>query len=164
MSDSELRRVAELGGFFAAHGVWSVSNGPALVPFCAVESRDGKRSLTRFAAKQMEDGVAQARELFSQSPPGAMRAALVYDAYVTFDWGKTDTLIIEARSYVADAAFTMLVPYRNAKAGFAVFRPKLRAISPSGVAPGDVVEPFFAGVDAHTEAAAVWNAHMDQSR
>ncbi len=161
---TELRRVAELAGFVAAHGVWSVSSGAPLVPFCALESAASGRTLTRFAAEQLEIGVARARELFAQSAGSAERAVVVYDAYVTLDWGKTDALIVEARSNTALASFTMIVPYRNAAQGFAVYRPKLSALAPEGTPGANVVDPFFAGVDAHTEAAAVWNAHLDQSR
>ena len=162
---SEMARLASLGGFFAAHGVWCVSEGEPLVPFCAVESADGSRALTRFAAERLEAGVAQAQGFFAgQHAAGAARAALVYDAYVTLDWGKTDALIIDARSLSSDFSFTMIVPYRNARAGFAVYRPKLRAIAPRDTPGAEVVEPFFAGVDSHAEAAAVWNAHIDQNR
>ena len=161
---NELRRVAELGGFFAAHGIWSVSDGEALVPFCAVESHDGARALTRFAADRLEVGVEQARAFFAQPPGHCARAVLVYDGYVTLEWGKTDALIVEARSLGTDASFTMLVPYRSGASGFAVFRPKLVALSPSGTPEIDVAHEFFAGVESHASAAAVWNAHLDQSK
>jgi hypothetical protein len=89
---------------------------------------------------------------------------MVHDGYVTLEWGKTDALIVSARSYESTVSFTMVVPYREASAGFAVFRPKLIALSPSGTKSDAVVERFFSGVDAHKEAAAVWNAHIDQSK
>jgi hypothetical protein len=60
----------------------------------------------------------------------------------------------------------MAVPYRpeSAPEGFAVYRPKF--IEVIGVDKPDYAalgEAFFAGVDSHEPAAAVWNAHLDQT-
>ncbi|GAA4630411.1 hypothetical protein GCM10023196_055670 [Actinoallomurus vinaceus] len=59
----------------------------------------------------------------------------------------------------------MAIPYRPQPQGFAVYRPKFLEVpgryesDQSGLA-----ESFFAGVDSHEQAAAVWDAHLiDQS-
>jgi hypothetical protein len=58
------------------------------------------------------------------------------------------------------------VPYRprSAPQGFAVYRPKF--INVAGADELDyaaLAAAFFAGVDSHEQAAAVWNAHLDQT-
>ena len=46
-----------------------------------------------------------------------------------------------------------------------MYRPKF--IEVTGVDEPDygaLADAFFAGVDSHEQAAAVWNAHLDQTR
>jgi hypothetical protein len=81
--------------------------------------------------------------------------------------GKTDALLIEARRYEPGVwGLMMAVPYRNAAdpAGFAVYRPKFPEVV--GPAPDYslLAEAFFRSIDRHERGAAVWNAHIDQSR
>ncbi|MCP9969071.1 hypothetical protein [Actinomadura madurae] len=57
----------------------------------------------------------------------------------------------------------MAVPYRpqTSPQGFAVYRPKF--IDVTGVEEPDyaaLADAFFAGVDSHERAAAVWNEHL----
>jgi hypothetical protein len=151
--------LARLAGFFAAHGIWSVSTGETLIPLVGLEKSDGTRELVRFAS---EDGVAQGKRLVAELREG--RAAAVYDARITLPTGKTDALLVEARDGASGAAFLMAVPYRHASdaRGFAVHRPKFLEI-PAGTSAASIGEAFFAGVDAHTKAAECWNAHIDES-
>ncbi|MDZ7864383.1 hypothetical protein [Acidovorax sp.] len=70
-----MERAIELAGFFAAHGIWCVAEGEPLTPMLAQESAAYGRNMLRFAADQLEDGVAQAQEYLDQNPGQAERAA-----------------------------------------------------------------------------------------
>ncbi|MBT8769165.1 hypothetical protein [Metapseudomonas boanensis] len=162
-----MERAIELAGFFAAHGIWCVSDGETLIPMLAQESAANGRSMLRFEAEQLEDGVAQAQAHFESNPDGADRATLVYDGYITLPTGRTDALCVVIRSYASPVAtLTMAVPYRHAESpdGFAVHRPKFvewqGGSNPDYQAFG---EAFFRGVDSHREASAVWTEHNDDS-
>jgi len=158
---------AKLAGFFAAHGIWCVSEGGPLVPMLAFERPDGERKMIRLVADQLEVGVERGRQWLAENPEGATRAVLVIDAYVNLPSGKTDALLIEAVRFTPDhCSFTMAVPYRNCEnpAGFAVYRPKFVDASGFELDASQLAQAFFLGVDAHEKGAEVWNSHIDESQ
>ncbi len=165
--DTPMEAVAEQAGFFAAHGIWCITGGEPLIPMLAFERPGGKREMMRLVSDQLEVGVEQGRQWLADNPEGATHAVLVFDAFITLEGGKTDALVIEARQYQPQrAGFTMAVPYRNPDSpqGFAVFRPKFVGFEGPEPAFKELGEAFFRGVDTHEKGAAVWNAHLDQSR
>lgn len=82
-----------LASFALAHAVHSiVPEGGPLVPFCLVETADG-RSLVRFVG-DLEEGVAMAREHVRTS--GALRAAVAWDGYLRTGTSREDALFVEA--------------------------------------------------------------------
>lgn len=155
---------ARLAGFFAAHGMWSVSDGGQLIPMLGCEQADGERSMARFVGLE---GPQTGLQALQRNEQGAVRAVLVVDGYVHLDSGKTDALIVEAVDYSAgEASIKVAIPYRPQASphGFAVHRPKFLELN--GVEAGDydaLGEAFFQGVDAHEQAAAIWNASYDPS-
>jgi hypothetical protein len=154
---------ARLAGFFAAHGIWSVSDGGPLTPMLGFEKPDGDRGMTRFAAPDLSDGVRAGQEALATNEDGAARAVLVYDAYVHLPSGRVDALVIEAVEYGPEPrTLRMGIPYRPEP--FAVHRPKFFEVT--GVDQPDwpvLAEAFYTGVDSHEEAAKVWNASLDDS-
>ena len=91
----------------------------------------------------------------------------MYDGFVTLPSGKTDALIIESINFgVERTGFTMAVPYRHANSpeGFAAYRPKFLGFVGPEPSFDELGEAFFRGVDEHERGAAVWNAHLDQSK
>ena len=162
-----MERAVELAGFFAAHGIWCVSDGEPLTPMLAQESAANGRNMLRFASEQLEDGVAQARAHLDSNPDHSDHAALVYDGYITLSTGRTDALFVVIRSYATPAAtLPLAVRYRNAESsdGFAVHRPKF--LDWQGKSDPDyqaLGAAFFRGVDAHDEASVVWAEHSDDS-
>jgi hypothetical protein len=157
---------ARLAGFFAAHGVWCVSDSGPLIPMLAYEGPDGSRRMVRFAAEALETGVDQGRKWLAENPDGAIRAVLVYDGYVTLPSGKTDALLIEVRSYQdPEVSYTMAVPYRNAEhpSGFAVYKPKFVSFNGGEPKYDELAGAFFQRVDQHEKGSAVWNRYIDQS-
>ncbi|TDC49951.1 hypothetical protein E1281_22640 [Actinomadura sp. KC345] len=153
--------IARMAGFYAAHGVWSVSDGEALIPFLGHVQADGKQSMERLVG---DDAVAIGQESFRAGRDGWVRAVLVVDAYLHLDTGRIDALIVDAADYGPEQrSVKMAVPYRpgTTSQGFGVYRPKF--VEVAGVDEPDyaaLADAFFAGVDSHERAAAVWNAHL----
>lgn len=161
-----LRRMydfARLAGFFAAHGVWSVSDGGPLTPLLGYDEVNGQRGMTRFVAEDIAEGARKGREELETNPAGRLRAVLVLDAYIHLESGKVDALIAEAVEYgPAPKKLVIAVPYRPEP--FAVHRPKFLEIEGFPDAEtGNLADAFFAGVDAHEQGNAVWSAHLDES-
>jgi hypothetical protein len=160
-------KTAELAGFFAAHAVWSVSEGETLTPILAFETADGERRLQRLVTDELQEAVEEGQRWLAENPPSASRAVLVFDAFVTLEDGRSDALVVEAHDYGRrKASFTVALPYRPAhrSEGFAVHRPKFLEIEGPEQDIEKLVEAFFRGVDQHQKGAAVWNSHLDESR
>ncbi|WP_146095793.1 hypothetical protein [Xanthomonas arboricola] len=162
-----MERATELAGFLIAHGIWCVSDGGPLIPMLGQESPAGERKMQRFAAEQLEDGVAHGRRLLESNPERSDRAALVYDGYITLPTGRTDSLFVIIRYYAqAAATLTMAIPYQNAESagGFAVHRPKFLEWQGQGSPDYQALtQAFFRGVDSHSEGARVWMEHSNDS-
>jgi hypothetical protein len=159
---------AKLAGFCAAHGIWSVSDGETLIPLVGYEEANGERGIVRYARDDVGDGARAAQDALEYNEEGWARAVLVADAYLHTDDGRRDAVIVEAVRYgLTPWSMKVAVPYvpRTARSDFAVFRPKF--IEVAGFDDDSDHEPlanaFFAGVDAHPEGAAVWNAHLHPS-
>jgi hypothetical protein len=157
---------AELAGFFAAHAVWSVSDGAALIPMLAYTTGDGKRNMERLVG-EMKAMVELGRKKLDDNPMDANDAVLLYDGYLTLDGKKIDTIFVEARAYFMPGARMMLgIPYTPPASGkFRVYKPKLLEWQDcDDIDQQAALKVFFDGVDAHEQGAAVWNAALDQSK
>lgn len=158
---------AALAGFFAAHGIWSVSDGATLIPLLGYEHADGRRGMDRFVLDDLAAGARAGQEALRGNPYHAVRAALVVDAYVHLETGRTDALIVDAVEYGrTPRSLRVAVPYRPklSPQGFAVHRPAfIEIVGVDRQEHRAVVDAFFGGVDAHEPAAAVWRAHLDES-
>ncbi|WP_158843430.1 hypothetical protein [Saccharothrix deserti] len=158
---------AALAGFYAAHGIWSVSEGETLIPILGYEQPDGGRGLDRFMLDNVGDSVRAAQEALEVNEHGAARAALIADAYIHLDTGRTDALIVHAVEYgLTPGSIELAVPYRphTDSSRFTVYR--LQIMEVTGFENQDydaLAEAFFNGVDSHEQAAAVWNAHLDHT-
>lgn len=161
-------QAAKLGGFFAAHAVWSVSDGEMLIPMLAYQSGDEDRQMIRLAGEDAAQSVEIGRAKLEQNDSDADDAALFYDGFITIDSEKLDAIIIEMRAYFAPDARAMLaVPYTPPRDGseFRVHRPKLVVWENCGDFDIDAaLEAFFEGVDAHEQGAAVWASALDESK
>lgn len=160
-----MQQTARLAGFFAAHGIWSVSDGATLIPMMGYEQAGGERCMVRFAAEDIAVGAQTGQEALSANRDGAARAVLVVDAYLELPAGRIDALVVEAVEYGPQPRSLKIgIPYRPqpSPGGFAVHRPKILGSLTGEEAPA-LIEAFFAGVDSHAEAAQVWNACLDES-
>ncbi|MGW4125725.1 hypothetical protein [Nocardia sp. NPDC004711] len=157
-------QIAENAGFYGAHAIWSVSDSEGLTPLLGYVDADGAEGLERFAFDDVADAVRTGGERLQAGRPGWLRAALVVDAFLHLPRGRTDALIIDVVEYVPQRrSIQIAVPYRphTTAQGFAVYRPKF--LETSGFTEPDydaLGAAFYAGVDSHEQAAAVWNAHL----
>jgi hypothetical protein len=160
-----VHETARLAGFFAAHGIWSVSEGETLVPLLGFETPGGDRGMYRFVHDDVAEGARAGQAALADNNDRAARAVLVIDAYVHLSQGRTDALIVRAVDYASGGpSFTMAVPYRPRQWGFAVRRPTLtEVVGVPESAYGDLADAFFSGVFANEAAGAVWDAHYDPS-
>jgi hypothetical protein len=157
----------ELAGFFAAHGIWCVSDGQTLIPLVAYETADGKRQMNRLVSDRIEEGVARGKEWMAKNPERASRAVLVYDGFFTLNSEKTDALIITVRNFSqVEAEVTLAVPYRPASDpnGFAVHRPKFLGFQGDQPDWQKLGEALWRGIAKHEKGAEVWNKHLDESK
>ena len=156
-----------MAGFYAAHAVWSVSDGEVLMPLYGYEKPDGQRGLDRFPG-DLQAGAASVQAALRDNPHGAVHGVAVLDAFIDLPDGRSDALIVDARGYPPEEfQLRMAIPYRplDSAGGFAVHRPKFLGVT--GAAQEQfqqVAEAFFQGVDAHEKAGPVWAAHLDESR
>lgn len=158
---------AALAGFFAAHGIWGVSEGETLIPMLGYEHADGERTMERFVVDDVADAARAAQEALEVNEHGSVRAVLVADAYLQLGDGPTDALIVDAVRYgLTPATMKLAVPYRprTTSSNFVVFRPVFLEASGFGDLDHEALaDAFFAGADSHEQAAAVWSAHLDLS-
>ncbi|HEX8864909.1 MAG TPA: hypothetical protein VF821_04575 [Lentzea sp.] len=152
---------ARLAGFFAAHGVWCVSEGETLVPLLGYQHTDGEYGMDRLMYDDYAEGARAGQDAVADGDPSWVGAVLVADGYIDLEHGKTDALLIEAVEYGPyRQSLRVAIPYRPAEHGFAVHKPKFLEwegdLTPLG-------EAFFVGATSHTEANAVWEAHLDES-
>jgi len=133
----------------------------------AYSDENGERKMDRLViADDMEKSVALGKARLESNELDATDAALIYDGRIPINDQKFDAIIIEVRAYFSLASkAVMAVPYQPSSQGkFRVFRPKF--LQWEGCEDFDinqVVNSFFAGVDAHENGAAVWNKSLDQS-
>lgn len=156
---------ATLAGYFAAHAVWSVSEGETMIPLLAFEKFNGTREMARLENPDAGEAVKAGHEWLRSNPDAALRAVLIFDGYVTRESGeRTDGLIVEARLYGSEPrSFTMTIPYRNAKheKGLLVYRPSVEQLSDVQTSVADLSRAFFRGVNQHRQAAPVWARHFN---
>jgi hypothetical protein len=162
-----MERAVELAGFFAAHGIWCVAEGETLVPILAFQRPDGAQEFRRIEAGELLDAVAQGKAWLAGNPEHVSCAVLVYDALVALPGGKTDCLMVDVHLYEpVHGTLSIALPYRHAgkPGGFVVHRPKFFSNQGEEQAVSDLGAAFFRGVAQHEKGAAVWNAHLDESR
>lgn len=161
-----MEQAIRLAGFFAAHGVWCVADGEALIPLYAFEDAQGARKMERYDADSLDHGAALARARLAGNEDEASHAVVVHDGYLSLPSGRIDALILIVRDHAADATLTLAIPYRNAAhpQGFAVHRPKF--LDWRGEDEPDYAllgEQFFAGVETHELGDRIWQARLDDS-
>lgn len=157
----------KLAGFFAAHAIWSVSDGENLIPMFVYTDEHGENKMERLiVGDDLEKSVAYGKEKLDTNDVDANDAALISDGRIPIGELKVDAIIIDIRSYFSPGSKAILaVPYNPpAAGGFRVFKPKLLQWEECDDFEVDhAVQSFFEGIDAHEHGAAVWNKSLDQS-
>ncbi len=158
---------ARLAGFFAAHAIWSVSDGGSLIPMLAYTGGESdERKMERLVAEQDVASVEMGKERLATNRMDASDAVLLYNAHIGLQEGKFDAVIVEMRAYFSpDSEAVLAIPYTRTDSGaFHVHKPKLLDWENCDDFDIDAaMEQFFAGVDEHAEGAKVWSAALDES-
>jgi hypothetical protein len=155
---------ARLAGFIAAHSVWSVSDGQALVPIVGRLSGEGKVSFTRHPAETFEAAAESAIAARSAKHDGEVASCVAIDGYTELSTGATDAVIISASDAEhPDGDLVLAIPYRPAKLGFAVHTVKVISAPESyGSEVKPTMDAFFEGVRTHAQGNSTWSAHAEE--
>ena len=151
---------AKIGGYYAAHAVWSVSDGATLIPMLAYA-----HVMARLVGDDLGTMVQIGRQRLDDNDMNADDAAFLYDGYITIGDDKLDAILIELRDYDApDARAVIAVPYSRI-GKFRVHKPKL--LEWKGCEGYDLdatLKAFFEGVDRHEQGSKIWNDALDESK
>ncbi|MGY4534564.1 hypothetical protein ACVW0Y_003705 [Pseudomonas sp. TE3786] len=165
----ESAKVMEMAGYCAAHSIWSVCDGQALIPLVGYLGTDDKCSMERLAT-----GPLQGEHRLASLHGNQLGAVLIKDGCMPLGSesasGKSACLILDVRFAAAPhCKLQYVLPYRSGlhEKGFAVHNPVL---SECQGFDGEQVEIlgqfFFRGLAAHTQGSAIWHSHyqpqMDQ--
>ncbi|EAQ78137.1 hypothetical protein [Blastopirellula marina] len=156
---------AELGGFFAAHAVWCVSDGDLLIPILAYATPDGEREMERLEHDDLEVAVKAGVERLEANEMEADDGVFVFDGRVTINEVTHDAIILEHRAYLwPESKLIVAVPYVPVESGaFKVHRPMLLAWEKcDDCDPDTAMKSFFHGVAEHEKGAEVWKTCFEE--
>jgi hypothetical protein len=155
-----------LAGFFAAHAIWSVSDGETLIPILGYTDGTDKRTMIRLAGDDLGESIADGRQQLASNAMDATDAALFHDGYITLNGIKRDAILVDIRAYFSPESEAMLaIPYTpQATGAFRVHKPKMIEWTECDAFElNDVLTAFFEGVDSHKQGSTIWNAALDES-
>jgi hypothetical protein len=158
---------SKLAGFFAAHAIWSLSDGDGFIPMLAYTDADDKRNMTRLVFDNERDAVELGRQRLAANEMDANDAVLLFDGRIPLGNSKVDAVILELRCYFSpDSEAMIAVPYTPKSSGrFLVHRPKL--VDWKNCDDFDqaaAFESFWQGVEEHEEGSKIWSSAMDESK
>jgi hypothetical protein len=158
---------SKLGGFFAAHAIWCVSDGSTLIPMLAYTTASERKMERLVINEDLESSVAYGKEKLGSNPMDADDAVLLYEGRITIAKEKIDAILIEMRAYFSpDSEVIMAVPYTpNSSGKFRVHKPKLVAWENcDDFDMHAALQSFFEGVSEHEKGAKIWNDCLDESK
>lgn len=95
------------------HAVDSIkSSGGPLIPFSITEDHAGERTLARYAAERLEEGVVLGQNSIKESKDRISRYAMAWDGRVTFEGRKWDAVIVEAGDKIGPSGLLVWQRYR----------------------------------------------------
>jgi hypothetical protein len=159
---------SKLGGFFAAHAIWCVSDGETLIPMLAYTTADDERKMERLVVNDdLGASVEFGKEKLEANGMDANDAVLLYDGRIPVGREKLDAIIVEMRAYFSPGSEAiMAVPYTPKSSGrFRVHKPKLLGWKNcDDFDMNAALQAFFDGVSEHEKGAKVWNDCLDESK
>jgi hypothetical protein len=158
---------SRLGGFYAAHAIWTLSGGRVLYPILAYTDIDNQQKMMRIITDDLGSGVAAGEGKLKSNDMDANDAVLLYDGRITISEEKMDALLIEFRCYAwPDSEALVAIPYTPHSTGvFKIHRPKLLKWQECEDFDMDAfLEAFWEGVDQHEQGAPLWEKHLDDSK
>jgi hypothetical protein len=159
--------VFKLGGFFAAHAIWCVSDSEILVPMLTYTTAHDQRRMERLVGNDLEGCVAYGKKKLESNEMDADDAVLLFDDRIPIGKEKVDAIIIEMRAYFSPGSEAIrAVPYTPKTSGeFRVHKPKLLQWKDcEDFDMNAALQSFFDGVHAHEKGAKIWNDCLDESK
>lgn len=161
---ASMRALVELAGFMAAHGMWTLADGP-LTPVAAYELSDGSHGLVRFVAETLEAGAEHGRQYLASSPHDVVRAVTIAEGFHSTEHSKTSALIVEGRQYgEGGGGLAVAIPYRAATTdtSLVIQHPELVRFDAVG-AQFNLLDAFFDGLRDHGPASDFWDQHQEST-
>ncbi|MEP6673237.1 MAG: hypothetical protein ABJF10_29070 [Chthoniobacter sp.] len=159
---------SKLAGFFAAHAIWSVSDGDTLVPMLVYTTESDERKMERLVIQDdLGASVAYGKRKLEANEMDANDAALLYDGRIPLGAEKADAIIIEMRASFSPGSEAILaIPYTpKASGAFKVHKPKLLEWTEcEDFDVNTALQSFFAGVDEHEKGRKIWADCLDESK
>lgn len=158
---------SRLGGFYAAHAMWTLSDGGVLYPILAYTDMDNQKKMMRIITDDVGSGVSAGEEKLASNEMDANDAVLLYDGRITISGEKMDALLVEMRCFAwPDSEALMAIPYTPFSTGtFRIHRPKLIKWQECEDFDLDAfLEAFWEGVDQHEQGPPLWEKYLDDSK
>jgi hypothetical protein len=162
--DMKMEKTARFAGYYAAHGIWCLSDGGPLVPMYAYELLDGTQHMDMLVVENSGRAMEIGAGRFEKNREEASRAVLIVDAIVNDGGNRMDALIIDAVSFLQPIGkISVVVPYMplDGNVGFKVLPAILNQVDGFNAKfSREVLVPFFEGVDSHEKGSAIWNESL----
>jgi len=147
-----LRAAGNCAGWAAGYAIWMLCEGGALDKTLQHQLADGKR----LGVVLVDSSLEEAFERLGKNDDGAAVSVLSYQGVVGLADGRSDAVVLEVRNFsLPEIVLTIAIPFRpaGAKAGFAVFAPRvLRPANLGAVAREVIATGFFEGIDEYKPA------------
>lgn len=155
-----MKNVLKMAGNLTSHALWGISEADGLTTIVGYLKKDGSSKMERLAL-EAEESVKEGKSRIDNLAIEDAGAVLISDNYVTFDSGKTDTLVVDIRfSDAADKKIQYMLPYRSASdaKGFGIYTLKVTKFD--GIPTDQVNEltnAFVDGIESHEHGSRVWS-------
>jgi hypothetical protein len=159
----------KIAGYYAAHGIVSVTDGSTLTPMLAYATSSGERKMEYLIGADLGNAIAKGQKKLSANQMEADDAAILYDGHITIDENKTDALLIEIRNYISPSSEAIIaVPYSPKSGVFGkvhVHEPKLIVWKNCELFDKEAaLKSFFDGISSHEKGAKIFSKVLDESK
>jgi hypothetical protein len=162
-----MKEIYKMAGHFAAHAMWSVSDGETLIPILGSLNKNDETIMRRLAFDDSEAAMKEGNNALERNDGDSKGIVFISDGYLNINEAKTDALIVKIRGFDQyNTKCTLALPYRPAshEKGFGVHRPKLLEYPQDTGDRDDNLNSFFEGLESHEQACRVWKEnYMDTS-
>lgn len=162
-----MKEIYKMAGHFAAHAMWSVSDGETLIPILGFLNKNNEKNMHRLAFEDSEKAMREGNDALEKNIDDSKGVVFISDGYLNLNEEKTDALIVKIRGFNEyNSKSVLALPYRHSshEKGFAIHRPKLLEYPEDKEDRDDNINSFFDGIESHEQASKVWKAHYIDSK